>query len=162
MRKRIIKICRSQIDTRGADYWGFFDSDVWRLCKSRTFTSTIGLFLWMNRLILIGLRQNASRNTVWKCFSGIPNFKLTNFNVATSTPFFTKGFQILVAISTRPESTNMKKFFARHNFELFTTRCLSNYLPLLPVILCMVPGGSINWREVPGLLDWIADQLMKL
>jgi len=45
----------------------------------------------------------------------------------------------------RSESTNLKEFVARHNFELFTTRSLTNYSPLVPVILCIVPGGSRNW-----------------
>jgi len=100
MRKRIIKICRSQIDNKGADYWGFFESDVGWLCKSRTFPSTNGLSLWMNRLTFIRLGQNASLNTVWKCCSGIPNLKLTNSSVATSTPFLTKGLLNMVAVST--------------------------------------------------------------
>jgi len=67
------------------------------MCTSSTFPSTIGLSLWMNRLTL---GQNASLITVWKYCSGISHLKLTISNVATSTPFLTKGLQIMVAVST--------------------------------------------------------------
>jgi len=141
MRKRIIKICRSQIDTRGADYWGF--------------PSTIGLSLWMNRLILIGLGQNTSLNTVWKCCSGIPNLKLTNSSVATSTPFLTKGLQIMVAVSTprlfatysRTESdfTCALNLPTWRNLLLGTTSSSSQLDQLFASCSCYSLHGS--WRQ---------------